>query len=350
MCWEDPDIVVSALEITTEDTVLSVASGGENIFALLLRNPKRLVAIDSNIAQIYLVQLKAAAIKELSYEKFVKFIGFKESSDRIYHYNICKKHLTADATQFWDNNIPLIKQGIINSGKFESYLLLFRKYVLRFVLSGRSLEKFLGLQDIGSQKDFFNKKWNNLRWKLLFKIFFSRGLMQMFGRDKSYFRYTPTKNIAKHFYERSEYGITRIPIKSNYFMYMILIGKIPIPFENHPYLDKTNFSMLKKRVDDVEYVNQGVLEYFEQQDNNLFSKFNLSDVFEKDSKDQFVRSINCMQRTAKQGAIVCYWNNLVERKQHTEDNEFKPDIELSKELYRRNRVFFYSDFIVERRN
>ena len=39
-CWEDPDVLIEGLNISEKDTVLSIASGGDNTFAMLLKNPK----------------------------------------------------------------------------------------------------------------------------------------------------------------------------------------------------------------------------------------------------------------------------------------------------------------------
>ena len=57
-CWEDPRTVIHALEVSPLDDVISIASGGDNIFALLLNQPRSLVAVDMNPAQIFLVELK----------------------------------------------------------------------------------------------------------------------------------------------------------------------------------------------------------------------------------------------------------------------------------------------------
>ena len=63
MCLEDPHILLQAVDISNEDDVLSIVSGGENLVAILLKNPRSLLGIDINIEQIYLVKLKIAAIK-----------------------------------------------------------------------------------------------------------------------------------------------------------------------------------------------------------------------------------------------------------------------------------------------
>ena len=83
MCWEDPKLVTNGLNIKTSDNVLSIASGGENIFAILLKEPNELIALDNNTYQIYLVKLKAIAIKYLEYDEFYCFLGFEKCENRI---------------------------------------------------------------------------------------------------------------------------------------------------------------------------------------------------------------------------------------------------------------------------
>ena len=78
-CWEDPEILMKALNINTDDIVLSVTSGGDNTIALLLSNPQKVIAIDLNPAQNYLLELKLAATKVLSYDEYLSFLGITES-------------------------------------------------------------------------------------------------------------------------------------------------------------------------------------------------------------------------------------------------------------------------------
>lgn len=350
MCWEDPELVLSALNISKKDSVLSIASAGENIFSILLKEPKKLVAIDSNLSQIYLIKLKAAAIKELNFEEFVKFIGLKDSPNRVKYYNKCKKYLSKTEIRFWESNIQSIQKGVIQSGKFEKYLDMFRNYILRFVVKKEDILRYLAMTNLKSQEQFFLEKWNNLRWRLLFKIFFSKAVMQIFGRDKSYFAFNEKPNIANHFYERSKWGITKIPAKSNYFMHMILTGKIPTPFLNHPYLDISNFNKLKKSVNKIEYIHSDLLEFLKQEKASKFSKYNLSDIFEKESQDGYEKTLAEISRTAQKNAIICYWNNLVSRSEHKKVKSVVQETRLSEELHSKERVFFYSCFIVEKKS
>ena len=81
-CWEDPILLNEALAINSQDIVLSVTSGGDNSLALLLKKPHKVISIDSNVAQKYLLELKSAAIGSLSHEELLEFLGAKKSSHR----------------------------------------------------------------------------------------------------------------------------------------------------------------------------------------------------------------------------------------------------------------------------
>ncbi|MBT4271996.1 DUF3419 family protein [archaeon] len=346
MCWEDPKLVTNGLNIKTSDNVLSIASGGENIFAILLKEPNELIALDNNTYQIYLVKLKAIAIKYLEYDEFYCFLGFEKCENRISIFKKLVPYLDKQEIKFWNKNIDLIKKGIINCGKLENYLYYFRKCVLRFVLSKKNIKFYLDLNDIKKQKEFFQKKWNSFTWKILFKIFFSKTLMKLLGRDKKYFVHNKIKNISKHYYLRSKQGITKIPTKTNYFMHMILTGSIPKCFKDHPYLDLKNYKKLKKLVHKIKYFKGTVNDFLTSNSINI-SKYNLSDIFEKDSQKNYENTLLLISKKSDKGMRICYWNNMVKRSKYSKFIKLKRLNLFSEELFKKDRIFFYSDFFVE---
>jgi len=129
-CWEDPDVLIEGLNISEKDTVLSIASGGDNTFAMLLKNPKQIIAVDQNPAQIYLVELKMKAIQLFDYNDFIEFVGARSSDNRLQLYCKIRSFLSEAARDFWDAHSESINFGIIHCGKFEQYFSVFRKYIL----------------------------------------------------------------------------------------------------------------------------------------------------------------------------------------------------------------------------
>ncbi|KAK4686538.1 betaine lipid synthase, partial [Tremellales sp. Uapishka_1] len=74
--WEDPDVDVKKLEITSTDRLLAITSAGDNTlhYALAAR-PERIHAVDMNPCQGHILELKLAAIQTLDYQDFWLIFG-----------------------------------------------------------------------------------------------------------------------------------------------------------------------------------------------------------------------------------------------------------------------------------
>ena len=81
-CWEDADVLISALAPVAGARCLSIASAGDNSFSLLARGAARVVAIDLSPAQIALVALKAAAFRCLDHDHLLAFLGIRAAENR----------------------------------------------------------------------------------------------------------------------------------------------------------------------------------------------------------------------------------------------------------------------------
>ena len=76
-CWEDANVLCKALDVKKNDKVLSVCSGGDNSFSLLTNEPSLVVAVDINKTQLYLAELKKVAIRNLSQQATIEFLGYR---------------------------------------------------------------------------------------------------------------------------------------------------------------------------------------------------------------------------------------------------------------------------------
>ena len=100
-CWEDSIILSKALEIKSEEIGLSVISGGDNTFALLLQNPKKIYAFDVNKTQVYCMELKIAAFRILSYNEMLRFLGVLGSDKRKHTFKKLKQCLSKEAADYF---------------------------------------------------------------------------------------------------------------------------------------------------------------------------------------------------------------------------------------------------------
>ena len=102
-CWEDPQLLSESLAADATDDVLSIASAGDNSFALLLDDPRTLTAIDINSDQLCLMELKMVAT-QLSYDEFIAFLGVRPTRMRLDMYRAIRGGLSPAAKRYWDNH------------------------------------------------------------------------------------------------------------------------------------------------------------------------------------------------------------------------------------------------------
>lgn len=343
--WEDTDILLEALDIKEDDNILSIASAGENSISMLIKNPKKVYAIDLNKKQIACTEFKIACYKYLEYQECMELIGVFESEKRIQLYEKIKNNISEETRNYLDENIEFIKNGIINSGKFENYFKIFRKKVLPLIHNRKIRKELLQKKTREERKEFYDKKWNNLRWKMLFRIFFSRTVMGKLGRDKAFFRYVNV-NVAKHILERTKYAITELDTSENSYLYYIISGKY-----NHKVLPvayrKENFNKIKNNIDKIELVSESIETFIQREDIDYISKYNLSDIFEYMNEDEMCKIIEKILTKSRKGTRIAYWNMLSEKRASKYIEELKYQKEQSKKLFMKDKAFFYSDFIIE---
>ncbi|MBP8915929.1 MAG: DUF3419 family protein [Chitinophagales bacterium] len=343
-CWEDADVLVKGLSPKPGASVLSIASAGDNAFALLSSDPEKLVAIDLNSEQLYLTELKQIAIKHFEYSDFLQFIGVSACPDRLKMLDLINTDLSSSAQHFWWQNREYIKNGLIYCGKFERYFLLFRKYILPLVHSKRDVKKLFSLKSAGEQEMFYKKSWNTFRWRLLFSVFFSKFVMGRFGRDPEFLKQVEI-NVEEFIFSRAEKHLSDINCQRNYFLFMIMNGKfgLELPF----YLRETNYNQIRSNIGKLE-----LMEGYAQDAVKMGKKFdylNLSNIFEYMPITVFQETANALYEGIKAGGKIAYWNLMVERKMSALFPEKFRSIAVSPEIKSADMGFFYRDFICDER-
>jgi S-adenosylmethionine-diacylglycerol 3-amino-3-carboxypropyl transferase len=347
-CWEDPATGVTALELRGTDDLLVVTSGGCNALALALEEPRTVTAIDRNPAQNHLLELKLAAAVALEHEAFVRFLGARPSDGRASTYRELRPLLTPAARAFWDEQPSAIEGGVIHSGRFERYLAVFRERVLPLMHPRARVEELLALRDLSDQARFYERVWNNRRWRFLFRVFFGRFLQTRLGRHPDVFRYVEIRSVGDHYRERARHALVELPVHGNYFLEYIVTGEYRDPSRMPPYLLERNFAALRRSAARIRIVTGPLEGLLARVSTDSFSAFYLSDVFEWMSAAQYERTLSQVARAARDGARVCYYNNLVPRSHPSSlDQVLRRKHELGRRLHSADRSFLYRDFVVE---
>ena len=363
-CWEDTEVLLESLNIQENDICFGILSAGDNVFSMLAENPKKVVALDISFPQIALAKLKKEVFNSLSYEEMLEFMGVMKSDKRIEIYDRIKENLDKEVKEYWDFNKEAIQKGIIHAGKFEKFFKIFREKILPFVHSKKRIEKLLEKKSRQERIEYYDKYWNNFRWKLMFKLFFSKYIVGKLGRDKKFFRYAE-KNISEEMKERSRYALCELNPYENPYINYILTGnyrKDCLPY----FLRKENFDKIIKNLHKVEILQSSVEEYLDQIDFKI-DKFNLSDIFEYMSAENYSKLMGKIYDNAENNALLAYWNLIVERNSEKLDykktdseiavtgketnvngKKYERMKELDRKLHEKDMTFFYTDFVLEK--
>jgi len=344
-CWEDADVLMQALAVKPGDVCLSIGSAGDNALSLLTCQPERVVAIDLNPAQLACLELRVAAYRELDHADLLELIGSRPSRRRDALYRRCRGHLSASVKAFWDAHPEEIAQGVGGAGKFERYFATFRNRVLPLVHSRQQVERLLRGGTGEERETFYDREWDTWRWQLMFRLFFSRLVMGRMGRDPSFFRYVEG-GVAERILARSRHALTALNPADNPYLQWILTGqhRTALPFALRP----ENFQLIRENLDRLEWHCQPLESFLETVEDGTIGAFNLSDIFEYISAENFHRLLDQLVRAGRSGARLAYWNTLAER--HRPDfmaDRLRSLDELSRSLHARDMAFFYCAFIVE---
>jgi len=343
-CWEDADVLCSALAPAPGRRVLSIASGGDNSFALAAAGAE-VVAADLSPAQLALCELKRAALRWLDHDGLLAFLGIARSDRRVSVYAGLREALPASARDYWDARPEAVAAGVAHGGKFENYFRLFRTRLLPLIHGRGAVAALLEPRDSPGRRQFYDRTWNNLRWRLLFRVFFSRRVMGRLGRDPEFFRYVEGP-VSDRILARAEYALTALATHENPYLQFILNGNYGPALPR--YLRPENFAAVRAGLDRVTFFHGPVEEAARRHGAGGFDGFNLSDIFEYLPPDVCRGIYAALLAAARPGARLAYWNMLAPRSCPAEfAARVRPLAELAASLLAQDQAFFYSRLVVE---
>ncbi len=349
--WEDADILVEALDVRPTDTVISISSAGDNALALLGAGAERVVALDLNPSQLACLELRVAAYRELSHAELLVLMGSRPGTAeaRAASYVRCRRRLSPAARAFWDGRPESVAGGIGAPGKFENYFRLFRSRALPLVHGRGTVEAMLRGGTREERERFYEERWNTWRWRMLFKVFFSRFMMGRLGRDPAFFKYVEG-SVAERILERTRHALVVLNPAENPYLHWILTGTHG---ESLPWaLRAENFERIRSRLDRLEW-HELTLEAFLERERaagvaRRVMKFNLSDIFEYMSEENTAAILASLAEASAPGGRLAYWNMLASRRRpESLAARLRSREDVAGPLFARDKAFFYSAFVVE---
>jgi len=311
-CNEDTNSELKALKISDDDVVLAITGGGARALDLLTAKPKKIIAIDMNPLQNYLLELKMAAIKVLSYEKYAEFLGLRDCTERIALYRRICPELSHEARLFWDTQLEMIKKGVLYQGRWEQYFKILSLTVKIF--RRKKIKTLFSFTDIEKQREFCRTKWNTKLWKSFIKFVCRRFFWKYFLRDPGFYHYVPKNfHVGDYIFSSMTKSLDTYLAQDNHFFSLLVLNKY-INEESLPiYLQERNYATLKENLSRIEIVTDSLQHYLRDCPEHSIDKFSLSDVSSFTTENEYLSILRSCIRVTKPKGLFCLRHFLVKR-------------------------------------
>ena len=309
--WEDHQTLYQSLDIQPEDQVLVITSAGDNVLNAVLKGPQSVTAIDLNPIQNALLELKCHVIKNQPYPVYADLLGLRGQDRVMPAWATVAPALPEEVREYWEQYFKIHPEGIMESGKLESYLTQFLRTLPKKLQS--SFEGLLACEDVESQAKYFEEKVNTPEFKSLFIDYVDRQNLAK-ARDPRLFKYAGD-NTGLTFYKRLVSQSQSMLWRDNFHWRFFFYGAADLPQDIlPPCYQEVNYKALKSQIDRIQMVEGEALDYLLSPEGATISKASLSNVFEYTGPIQFNSAIQKLMEREGADLTLVYWNLLQEQR------------------------------------
>jgi S-adenosylmethionine-diacylglycerol 3-amino-3-carboxypropyl transferase len=307
--WEDPDIDLEALELSSKHRLVTIASGGCNVVNYLAADPREIVAVDLNENHIALTRLKLAALEHLpGYDEFFRFFGHANDKANRDAYDAClKERLDEQTRRYWDKRTPngrrinmfarnLYRHGLL--GRFIGILHAVAK------LHGKRLEDVLDARSIEEQRSAFEREIAPLFDYKSIKLL-SRSPVSLYALGIPPAQYdelvsSTNGNAIAVLRERVERLACDFPINENYFAWQAfgrgydIENRMAVP----AYLRRDTYEIIRERTDRVSVHHASLTDFLRGQPAQSMHRYVLLDAQDWMNASQLAALWREIDRTA----------------------------------------------------
>ncbi len=344
MSQEDARTEFRALEIEDGDRLLVICGAGEIPLNLLSMADVDIVAADISINQIYLAKLKLAAAQALDGKTAARFLGYCDSTpeQRREMWLSVKEHLDEEAAGFWASHADILEKGAIREAKFEKFLSKVNGIGL-FVLGKRRALGLFEKKTVEEQREYFDRRIDTARLKLIFKIAFSKRVYGRKGLDPQALIHSEQTDMAAQFFGRFRDFCTANPARDNYFLQYTLFNNLLHDDALPGFLSEKGIERVRANSRKLRFFHGSYDEALSVNTERSFNKFQLSNISdwieEKENSELFF----LLTEKAPPGARIV--GRFIHREHPVPSQiaaRFVIDRELGRELLATDRYPFYT--------
>lgn len=294
-----------ALGMVPGDKVLCITASGDRPLHLLLNDPQQVVSVDFNPIQNYLLELKIAAIKELSYAQFMAFMGVHPCADRLSTYPQLRDQLSDNAREYWDTHPKMLRKGVVFQGKVEQFCLFFSLFFQ--LLYKKKTKILLGFDCVEQQAKYVEENWDTKWHRLIYKLSIAAPKIPRISvfDDPGLHAYVDDSiDPGFYMYARKIDYLKRGLANKSLLLQLLYHGELVE--KGYPAcLREENYLLIRSRVDRIIIDTEDITRFLNKTD-QTFDVFSLSDTASYMPHDQFHTTLEGVKCCAKPGARFCF--------------------------------------------
>ena len=321
---EDSESERHALAIQPDDIILCITGSGARSLDLLVDSPKKVVSIDFNPTQNYLLELKIAAYKIFDYNDFAGFIGLKEADNRRQLFESLAPMLSQNALFFWRKHMKIILKGVLYAGTWERYQRGMRKI---FFNKQRIIQKLMSAPNMDVQREIWEKEWKGTGWRRYLKFISNQTLWAKIVREPGARLIPKDFDVYAYLTQRLDFMASQTNMKANHYANLIFQGFYGKDCVLPHHLRQENYQLIKENISRIEIVTNSLSDYLLTQKNH-FTAFSLSDFSSYAPKDVYRSIWESVIFSATSNAKFCERQFLVKRS----PEQYFPQINRNKAL------------------
>ena len=312
-CNEDSRSELKALRLGAGKRVFCITAGGGRVLNLLYDHPQEILAVDVNPTQNHLLELKIAAMRALSYEPYLAFLGVRRARDRLKVYQGLRPALSHAAGAYFDAHPELVRRGVLFQGSLERFLV----HVSRISHAVRPLwiRRLFKFDDIAKQRHFLDG-WNTRAWRFVGEMLCRRSFLELFSRDPGFWRFVPPEvPLHRHIFDLMHRYLCNHLARESHLLQLVFFARYIYEPAMPIYLQPGSFERIREalKATQVTIVTAPAAAALADVADRSFDAYSIADVSSYLSEADFGTLMDEIMRTARAEARLCSRGIFVHR-------------------------------------
>ena len=288
----------AGLRLVDGDRVLCITGSGDRVLDLLAVADCEVVGIDLNPAQNALLHVKIAAMRQLRFADYARFLGLEAAPARWRLDRLAELELPGWVTDWFRPRKRLIARGVLYQGRWERHY----RRISRFgrAVRARDLRTLFAFDDVEAQAAWVRKNWDTSTWRAAWWLSTTPLSARVLFGDPAFYSNLDV-DPTRYLYQSFRRGLQHHLARDSFMASLVFTGRL-LPSARPPYLTPEGVARIRPRLDRIEVVTADLLDHLDV--HRGYTALSLSDVPSFCDRGQFDRLLHGTVRAARPGARV----------------------------------------------